>query len=188
MNVKVKKFESTENEEKIARICWNTFGWQKPSGKDGKSKNKKSFEMKNGFGHEEWLSDTSKMIEGYHYACLQGIAQHRNKYIGKVYNISLYSINSNTKQRWWIGKINNVKVVTPSESQKIFRIYKKNGCFKEMTEQIRNVGATYSEFLKSNPNIFVAIKFKLEDLNLMHPPVKFSRNDSAITVKERFKN
>lgn len=30
--------------EKIARICWNTNDWKYPSGIEGKSKNKHSYE------------------------------------------------------------------------------------------------------------------------------------------------
>ena len=64
-------------EEKIARICWNTNYWQKPSGKDGKSKD--TYELINGYGHEEWLFDKEKIIDGYHYSFLQGIKPYRKK-------------------------------------------------------------------------------------------------------------
>jgi hypothetical protein len=53
-----------ENETRIARICWNTNGWIKPSGKKGKSKSH-SHEYIYGFGHEEWNFDTEKIINGY---------------------------------------------------------------------------------------------------------------------------
>ncbi len=56
------------NDGKIARICWNSEGWQRPSGLDGKSSNPEAYEAQNGYGHEEWLLDTSKLIDGYHYA------------------------------------------------------------------------------------------------------------------------
>jgi len=69
-------------EIKIARICWNTDRWIKPSGPLGKSKNHDSYEFNYGFGHEEWLLDTTKLINGYHYGYLQAIGQHREKYIG----------------------------------------------------------------------------------------------------------
>ncbi len=89
-------------EEKIARICWNTNLWQKPSGPIGKSRNKKAYEYITGYGHEEWLLDTEKIIDGYHYSYLQAIGAHRDKYIGEKFHISLYSINNDTKERWWI--------------------------------------------------------------------------------------
>jgi hypothetical protein len=45
-------------ENKIARICWYTNYWQRPSGREGKSRNKKDYEKVTGYGHEEWLLDT----------------------------------------------------------------------------------------------------------------------------------
>ena len=79
------------NEEKVARICWNTNNWQFPSGKAGKVSSDKSaaYETKTGYGHEEWLFDISKLINGYHYGHLQAIGQHRDKYQGEKFDISL---------------------------------------------------------------------------------------------------
>jgi hypothetical protein len=84
-------------ENKISRICWNTQGWRKPSGSQGKSKNKKAYEYRFGFGHEEWLLDTTKLIKGWHYAFLQPIGFHRDKYVGQKFNVSLYSITMTVK-------------------------------------------------------------------------------------------
>ncbi len=47
-------------ENKIARVCWNTNYWQKTSGPEGK--NKKSYEKLTGYGHEEWLLDTTNYL------------------------------------------------------------------------------------------------------------------------------
>ena len=53
--------------EKVARLCWNTNEWRRPSGRKGKSKSSDSYEKGMGFGHKEWLLDDSKIINGYHY-------------------------------------------------------------------------------------------------------------------------
>jgi hypothetical protein len=107
------------SEDKIARICWNTKGWRKPSGKTGKSRNEEAYEHQYGYGHEEWLLDITKLINGWHYTYLQPVGLHRSKYIGKTFNISLYSINDKTKARWLVGRILNVTVITPKESKKV---------------------------------------------------------------------
>ena len=111
--------------EKIARICWNTQGWRKPSGQQGKSKNKKAYEFKVRYGDEEWLLDITKLIEGWHYAALQPIGLHRDKYIGETFNISLYSINEETKGRWWVGRIPGVEVVSSEDARKVYGLYKR---------------------------------------------------------------
>ena len=65
--------QNAANERRMARICWNDNGWVFPSGRLGKSKDKKSHEGKYGYGHEEWLMDTSKLINGYNYGFLEPI-------------------------------------------------------------------------------------------------------------------
>jgi hypothetical protein len=168
-------------EDKIARICWNTNYWQKPSGREGKSKNKKAYEKLTGYGHEEWLLDTEKTIDGYHYAYLQAIGAHRDKYRGKKFNISLYSINGVTKERWWIGEIKNVVVTTPDESKRIYKIYKQNKWLKEMESQLKEVGADVDDFKGIPIEYFSTIKFKPSELYLLDEPKRFERNDPAVT-------
>ena len=41
------------NMEKIARICWNSHNWKRPSGSEGKSASPDTYENEQGFGHEE---------------------------------------------------------------------------------------------------------------------------------------
>lgn len=168
--------------DKIARICWNTENWKKPSGKNGKSKNKDAYELQTGYGHEEWLLDTTKLIDGYHYAYLQAIGQHREKYIGETYNISIYSINNDTKQRWWIGTINNVEVIDEAESKKVFKKYQENGWYQEMLDQLKSVNADIKEFKKNVKSAwFAVIKFMPSDLLLYETPQEFAYNDPAVT-------
>ena len=60
-------FDINKSMEKIARICWNTHDWKRPSGSEGKSRVDSSYEKSVGFGHEEWLlDDTRVMPDGYH--------------------------------------------------------------------------------------------------------------------------
>lgn len=169
------------NEKKLARICWNSNNWQKPSGKYGKSKNPYVNEMIVGYGHEEWLLDLEKIIDGFHYAYLQAIGAHREKYIGKVFDISLYSIDCYTKIRWWIGEIKNVHIIPEEESIKVLSIYKKKGWYAEMMEQLKDVDADFRDFQNIHPEYFASIKFRIKDINLLDTPLQFSSNDDAVT-------
>jgi hypothetical protein len=169
-------------ENKISRICWNTEGWRKPSGKSGKSKNPKTFELRAGYGHEEWLLDTTKLIDGWHYTYLQPIGLHRSKYQGQTFNIFLYSINEETKTRWWVGQISGVAVTTPEESKKIYAVYKKNAWLKEMEEQLRVVGANIRAFRKTDPKYFAVIRFQPKSLDILDTPMQFSKHDPTVTA------
>lgn len=168
-------------ENKIARICWNTEVWRKPSGSGGKSKLKKTYERKFGYGHEEWLLDTTKLIDGWHFGFLQPIYKHRPKYVGKTFNISLYSIDEERKRRWWVGRIKNVIVTTPQESLKAYTEYQQRGWIKEMAEQLRSVGANVNDFRrKVDPQEFAVLRFRPESLDLLETPMEFSKNDRAV--------
>ena len=112
--------------EKIARICWNTHDWKRPSGSEGKSQSDGSYEKKIGFGHEEWILDDSRIYEpnGYHYGFLQPMNVASGKHIGAVYNIHLFSI-SPLKQKVYVGCLHNAIGVSPEESHRIYQYYKE---------------------------------------------------------------
>jgi len=176
-------------EDKIARICWNTKGWRKPSGAMGKSKYKKAFEHRFGFGHEEWLLDTTKLIDGWHYGWLQPIGLHRKKYVGQTFNISLYSIDGDTRDRWWVRRISDVVVTAPETSSDVYLRYKKEGWLEEMEEQLRGVravgtaGRAIDEFRRTKPEEFVVIQFRPDSLDPRDDPMRFSKRDRAVRSK-----
>jgi hypothetical protein len=154
-------------EKRVARICWNDKGWVEPSGIIGKSNDKKSHEYQFGYGHEEWLFDTSKIINGYHYAFLEPIRKQHQAYQNNTYNIWLYSIDGETKKRYYIGEINNVIVLDDAEAEYVFQQYQENGWLNEMIEQIRLSQANekgLSGFLDVKTDLF-NIKFKATDVD-----------------------
>lgn len=168
-------------EHKLARLCWNHERWKQPTGFDGKSKDPRSYERSYGFGHEEWLFDTSKVIDGYVYGYVTAIARSRAKYQDQCFDLSLYSINGETMQRWWIGTVRNITVVGPDESRSVYEYYKKHGWLDEMRAQVRSAGADIKAFNKfCTPEIFSVLKFRIEDLELLEEPLEFRHNDPAV--------
>lgn len=169
-------------EKKIARICWNSFGWTKPSGYRGKSKNKNSFEYQYGFGHEEWLLDTTKVINGHHYGFLQAVGQHYDKYVGQNFDVFLYAIDSETQCRWWLGRICNLTVIDPDEQSRIALEYRRLGWLNEMEQQLNQVRNSNDD-LPFDRNLLVTfnIKFKIDDLLLQDPPISFDKDDVAVS-------
>jgi hypothetical protein len=161
-------------ETKIVRLAWNNNGWVKPSGKEGKPKVNKHkanipFESKYGYGHEEWLFDTSKAIKGVQYGFLQPINQGINNYKKNKYDIYLYTINSDKKKRYLVGKINNVSVLDDDEAQEILNIYKDKKWLEEMKKQIKAIGGDNKIFSELNGIKLFNIKFKLEDYIIKDP-------------------
>lgn len=167
-------------EKKIARICWNTKGWCEPSGRAGKSTNSRAQECQVGYGHEEWLLDLDKLIDGYHYAYLQPIGASRERYVGNKYNISLFTIDSETKKRYWIGTIKDVEVTTKEQSRRAYDIYERNGWLREMEEQLESAGADADDFHGLDPDSFAVIRFRPRSLSLLDEPKEFSPKDPAV--------
>lgn len=120
--------------EKIARICWNTHDWRRPSGSEGKSLSDGSYEKKIGFGHEEWILDDSRIYEpnGYHYGFLQPMNVASGKHIGAVYDIHLFSI-SPLKQKVYVGCLHHAVGVSPEESKMVYQYYKERGAGETFT-------------------------------------------------------
>ncbi len=174
--------------QKIARLCWNSQSWEYPSGKNGKNSNADSYEYMYGFGWEEWLLDTSKLIDGYHYGYIQGIANHHEKYYresmeqGKNYDIYLYSIENKSKQRYWLGVIKDVQIISKEESAEVYKEYKKKGWLNEMEEQLLHVGANIDSFYSDahQGEGFAVLKYKPKNLKLHNSALPFSKDDPAV--------
>lgn len=171
------------NEKRIARICWNTKGWVKPSGKLGKSKSKDSHEGLHGYGGEEWLFDYDKIIGGYKYGFLEPInkARNRKKYIGKRFDIGLYTINSEKKLWYWVGEILNVVVIDENELAMLKGIYEVKGWLNEMDNDLRAEGI----IVKNGADDFfwLNIKFREEDVKLLDTPIEIEVNEEIHSVK-----
>lgn len=170
-----------DKEKRMARICWNTEGWEQPSGAAFKSRNKKAFENSAGFGCEEWLLDTQKLIEGYHYSFLQAIHSNWDTYEGKLLDLFLFTINGKTKERWWLGEIKNVQVITREEAREVQEFYNKKGWLAAMEAQVIGVGGDLKKLYSfTNNHSFFNLKYHPRDLNLLEHPTKIQKTDKTI--------
>lgn len=159
---------SAINQKRIARITYNDQGWVRPSGEYGKSEAVNSFEAENGYGHEEWLFDISKIYKGYHYAFLEPIRKEHQAYVkANPYDVVLFTINGETKQRYYIGVIFNVEVISETEAQEVCQYYKKQGWLDDMIEQVENV-SDYEGFSNWKGLEVFNIRFKISDIS--QPP------------------
>lgn len=173
--------------KKIARICWNTNGWIYPSGRIGKSKNKDSYEYKHGYGHEEWLFDIAKTINGYHYGHIQAVASYKEEL---PFDLSLFTIDDKTKQRYWVGEILDVEPVLYNKAKTIISEYKKKGWYAEMQEQLKE----YTDIMQNG--FAFNLRYRPENLrkydvlrpvDKKEPNVKTSYYTSLYNLKTIFK-
>jgi hypothetical protein len=167
-------FNETLIEKRIARLAWNDNGWVMPSGAFGKSDNIETHEGKHGYGHEEWVFDTSKLIKGFHYGFLEPIRQEQDAYSNKLYNVWLYSINGETKKRFWIGEIKNLFVIDSVEAEKVNQTYIEKGWLNDMEAQIKASGANVKGFSNWRGLDFFNVKFKPCDIFINDPYFELS--------------
>jgi len=165
-------------ENKISKICWNSEGWKFPSGSKGKSAAAKSFEAGYGYGHEEWLFDKTRMVEGYHYAFLQPLNLKSDKHVDKTYNLFLYTITDGIK--YFVGQIKKAECISKKESREIYAIYKQKKWLKEMVKEIEKAGANPENFMKTSPDIFFNVKFQFE--NVIRPEEVEELSDKDLNI------
>ncbi len=151
---------------RISRITWNEFGWVKPSGPNGKSSSKETHEGRYGYGHEEWLFDTSKIIDGYHYGFLEPIHKQQQAYENRKYDIGLYSICARDGSRYWIGRIDNVEVIDADHADRIKTIYQQHGWYDEMKNQVNAAGGDTRDFNTWTGGQLFNIRFTIADMNI----------------------
>lgn len=169
------------SKNKLSKICWNTENWKFPSGSQGKSVSTESYEADTGYGHEEWLLDKSKLVDGYHYAFLQPLNIKTDKHESEIYNISLFTINNLNKQ-YFVGEIKNVECINTDESIRVFKLYKSKGWIEKMREDVERVGANFQKFNDTPPEIFFNIRFKFKDVIQPDELIEVAENDINITT------
>ncbi len=153
-------------EKRISRITWNTNGWVRPSGKEGKSKNK-SFEFDHGFGHEEWLFDGDKIIDGYKYGFLEPVHKHRSKYEGLTFDLLLYTRDSETNECYWVTTLNNVEIIKANEADWVLSYYREKDWYQQMKRDLRNLNLDYAQldsWVNEGAENLFNIKFKSSQL------------------------
>lgn len=178
-----KKYTIAESKNRICRICWNTNGWVKPSGRIGKAPTD-SHEKRHGFGHEEWLFDTSRVIDGYQYGFLEPIRKFQTKYQNKKFNLLLYTRDAVSEQKFWVGQLNNVEVISEKVAAEVIKKFNKTGLLEIMKSQLDEVGLDgrklENEYLKEMD--IINIRFRKEEIqNIFEKLVPIDSNEKRIT-------
>ena len=164
--------------EKITRICWNSNEWKNPSGAIGKSNDQNSFEVERGYGHEEWLQDFDKLIDGFKYSFLQGLNTKNHCHQGEIYSIWLYTMQN--QRKICIGKINNAECLTQVQASEAVSQYRKKSWFNEMANDLDILDINSSLIIENEALFNFNVRFKPEDFEKYARPIDITdtyRND-----------
>lgn len=150
--------------EKIARLSWNTEGWKRPSGSCNNLTGEGSSNYNVGFSYDEWLFDSSRIIDNYHYGFLRAMLFGHHGY--HIYDIDLFTISPlMNHNRIYIGSLRNAVGVSKSESRHIIQIYQEKGWIKEMMDDVSRVGGKVDEFVQS---CMFNVKFKFSEAEILY--------------------
>ena len=181
--------QSLGNEEilktRLARLCWNTNGWTKPS---GRSRSDLQYPQKHrfGFGCEEWLFDTSKSSDGWMHGYLEPVRRNYEKIWGSTFHFRLYAVDEAKKKKLWIGEVRNVEVLSIKHAKEVLLKYHERGWITEMCSELLALGLDPGPMLQQIPRKTEAVmnvRFRVEELKgIFKKPVPFSENDRRIQV------
>lgn len=158
---------------RVARLCWNSDFWQGPTGRKGKSRNRKSYEHLHGFGHEEWLFNRGTLLDGWKYGFVQALNHSHAKYAGKSLGLLLYAIDGDTNLRYWAGVIDDAEVLTLQQAQEARSNFRDIGWLGAMRSDIEALGLDPSPLWESGGPELFNIRFRPKSLRVFDPPIPF---------------
>jgi predicted HNH restriction endonuclease len=156
-------------EERLCKIVWNDKDWIQPIKRkwDPSKDEKEGWEHAHGFIWEDWLFDEKFQFDGYQYGHIEGVNKVR-KDIDRIDVLHLFTIHPDTKERLYIGRINNIERLqrAPIDSSVLNKIKKLH---PYLISKVKGVGANYRK-LKDVPFI-PSFRFKLEDKVILPFPI-----------------
>ncbi len=167
---------SSEKVERLCKIVWNSNYWIKPMERSWNPSyiddDNKGYEQKHGFVHEDWLFNPKFIFNGYHYGYIRGIGK-LNSSIKIVDTVYLFTINPNSKERFYVGKLYHVEKLQHNEINKV--VLKTIGSYeKGMLQELKDSGAN-SVTLKNDPFVPNA-RFKVEAKELFPTPFRIENS------------
>src|SRR3972149_1582965 len=159
----------------MQRVCWNTRGWQIPSG----STNEKGFPRENGFGHEEWNFQLTDTWNGYVFPYTYLVPQHKilEKNKGK-FDVGFFSRHQEQKEWILIGIHHNAQLIEEVEYPKIIKNFTDNEIFARRAEELLSATTrfkTYEEALKEVTDAFkksyIRVKSPVSEIEIFQQPI-----------------
>lgn len=154
--------------QKVTRICYNSYGWQRPSGEAEKLEASGNYAHKNKFGHEEWLFRSEWQIDGWRYAFMQGVGRSRERlaHDKQPFDLTLFTIEPGKRYRF-VAKINAVECLDGKQAQASVRVFKEKGWFETMRNEIAAIRGNVAALDNArHAHDILNIRFRLEDVRM----------------------
>jgi len=173
---------------KYCRICWNTEGWQRPTG-DARNIETGTFVAKNGFGLEEWLFNYNHILRKdgieYKYGFLQPLGKYWTTYEKSTFDVLLY-VYSPGKNCLLIGEIKNVFVPSLDELTCAFQKMEQSNIVSQMKGNLSHLDIKTQEFDLGDPRHVINIRFTKDDVLIYKTPRKVTDQNHKIIRNKRY--
>jgi hypothetical protein len=162
----------------LARLCYSTLGWEKPSGRKGKRESANSYSSETGFGNEEWLFRFEWLIDGWHYGFIEGVNRCRKRFLkaNEPIDLLLFTIQPD-KRRRFVAIVRSIECLNDVQAQAAVATYKELGWYDKMKEEIAAVDGK-SKVLENTPlaQHVLNVRFKIEHLEFIIPEIYAPEN------------
>lgn len=160
--------DAVDSYARLCRITHNNEQWHKPSQhqwrENYQGNSEKAFENQYGFGGEEWLFNPLFLFDGYQYGVIRGL-EDLPKRITLVPQVYLYSLDQESKKRYFVGSIINVEIFQSGSEDDIIAQKLWNVSKKQMTADILEAGGDPGGLNFVRPSI----RFLPEDVTFLNP-------------------
>jgi hypothetical protein len=170
------------------RVCWNDFGWQKPSGGFKEA----GYPLEHGFGHEEWNFRLDDAIDGWVYGYVYKTSLRR---AGTAFRIVFFAIDPETKERIVVGIYHAAEFIVDEDRDHIAKAFARRGIFRRRASELRRATDNrYSrrealEFVRnavSDPVLMV--RCRVPDVEIPRTRIPLQRISGQQSVGHRFKS
>jgi len=163
----------------MQRVCWNTRGWQIPTG----STKEKGFPGENGFGHEEWNFQLADTWDGHIFPYTYLVPQEKIllKNNGK-FDIGFFSRHQEQNEWIFIGIHHNAQLIENDEYQKIIKSFSDRGIFARRADELRAASHKFNEYKKALKEVtdafkkrYVRVKSPISDIEIFPQPIPIAK-------------
>jgi hypothetical protein len=163
-------------ERYLARLCWNTKNWTRPTGEAALIE-QGTYSARIGFGHEEWLFNFDRILDGWTYSFLQPVGRSLTRVQGRTLDVNLYTI-SPERNWWYVGQLHRCEVLTEEMADHARKEFKRRGWFKEMADQVHQVGGNATGLQGREATSIFNIRFHQADAERYPSMVPVGKGDA----------
>jgi hypothetical protein len=150
----------------LTRLAYNSSGWQRPTGEASELEGG-TFNSHFKFGFEDWFFRGEWQVDGWRYAFLQGANIKDRKYIGRPWNVTLYTIQPD-KQRRWVAEVHDLECLDTEQCKDAEAFFREQGWLEQMENEVRAVGGDPSQILNTKySGHFLNVRYRVDSLEMM---------------------